>query len=398
MSDNHNAILWDWLSFTSISDGVEDLKAMLGLSHVDWIEMNSAFNGYLHRIYFNGISICWGVPASWGNSSLGNYHKDTTYVNMSGAGCRAYETHSTNCDWDSLFALLVSCEDYHISRLDVAYDDFDGVLNLAVIRSECFHRDHMITTFRRGCVEQGILNAIDENTVYFGSKKSNLMFRIYNKAAERNRSDEIPHWVRFEIQMRDDRAILFIKKYIEYCYNIGEVFKGVVYNYLRFVTPKEGDTNNRRWNLQEWYSNFIGEVEKIKLFEKKDEEYNVFKLKQSVVKKFGASTTTYMRIAGVNLGISTVMKEIVKESSKNNPKYNLLMAEQKAIDNLMSEEDLIKKLDNLDTFERMGILEADLSDFEKLCDSCDDISSVLSRLPDLYKPTGGDSIDTLASP
>lgn len=393
MSENHNAIIFDWLSFTSVSDSVDDLKSMLGLSHVDWIEMNSAFNGYLHRIYFNGISICWGVPSSWGNSSLGNYHKDTTYVNMSGAGCRAYETHSTNCDWDSLFALLVSCDDYHISRLDVAYDDFDGVLDLSLIRSECFHRDHMITTFRRGCVEQGILNAIDENTVYFGSKHSNLMFRIYNKAAERNRSD---HWVRFEIQMRDDRAILFIQKYIEHSYNIGVVFKGVVFNYLRFVTPKEDDSNNRRWNLQVWYSNFIGEVEKIKLFEKKDVEYNVFKLKQTVVKKFGGATATYMRIAGTSSGISTVIKDIVKGSSKNNPKYNLLMAEQKTIDNLMLEEDLIKKLDNFEKLERMGILECDLSDFEKLCDNCDDIASVLYRLPELYKPIGGDNSDTLA--
>ncbi len=102
MLENHNAIIFDWLSFTSLSDGVDDLKAILGLSHVQWIELERPFNGYTHSFYFNGITICWGVPQTWG----GDYHKDTTYVNMSGSGCRAYETHSSNCDWNTLLALF----------------------------------------------------------------------------------------------------------------------------------------------------------------------------------------------------------------------------------------------------------------------------------------------------
>ena len=130
------------------------------MSHVQWIDLERPFNGYTHSIYFNGITICWGVPQSWG----GDYHKDTTYVNMSGSGCRAYESHSSNCDWNSLLALLVSCEDYHISRLDVSYDDFDNVLDMDIIYHESLQREHMITTF---VVASG-------NLVYLTLKKSVL--------------------------------------------------------------------------------------------------------------------------------------------------------------------------------------------------------------------------------
>lgn len=378
MSENHNAIIFDWLSFTSLSDGVEDLKAILGLSHVQWIELERSFNGYTHSIYFNGITICWGVPQSWG----GEYHKDTTYVNMSGSGCRAYETHSSNCDWNSLLALLVSCDDYHISRLDVSYDDFDNILDMDIIYSESLQREHMITTFRRGFWELGILNAKKERTVYFGSKKSNLMFRIYDKKQERNRSD-LSHWVRWEIQMRDDRACTFVRKYIENDYNIGEVFAGVIYNYLRFVEPEENDTNNRRWGLQEWYQKFIGNAEKIKLFERKDEEYNLFKLKQTTAKKFGGATSTYIQAVGVTQAV----KDIFKECSKKNPKDIKLKQELDSQNQLIPEMDLLNRLDY---FERMGLMTCDLSQFEKICENCDDISSVLSRLPDLYYPIGGD--------
>lgn len=351
MSENHNAIIFDWLSFTSVSDGVEDLKAMLGLSHVQWIELERPFNGYTHSIYFNGITICWGVPQSWG----GEYHKDTTYVNMSGSGCRAYETHSSNCDWNSLLAFLVSCEDYHISRLDVSYDDFDNVLDMDIIYHESLQRDHMITTFRRGFWELGILNAKKERTVYFGSKKSNLMFRIYDKKEERNRSD-LSHWVRWEIQLRDDRACTFVRKYIDNDYNIGEVFAGVIYNYLRFVEPEENDTNNRRWGLQEWYQKFIGNAEKIKLFEKKDEEYNLYKLKQTTTKKFGGATATYIQAVGVTQAV----KDIFKDCSKRNPKYIKLKQELDSQDNLIPEMDLLNRLDYL---ERIGLMSCDLSQF-----------------------------------
>lgn len=378
MLENHNAIIFDWLSFTSLSDGVDDLKAILGLSHVQWIELERPFNGYTHSIYFNGITICWGVPQSWG----GDYHKDTTYVNMSGSGCRAYETHSSNCDWNSLLALLVSCEDYHISRLDVSYDDFDNVLDMDIIYHESLQRDHMITTFRRGFWELGILNAKKERTVYFGSKKSNLMFRIYDKKEERNRSD-LSHWVRWEIQMRDDRACNFVRKYIENDYNIGEVFVGVIYNYIRFVEPEENDTNNRRWGLQEWYQKFIGNAEKIKLFEKKYEEYNLYKLKQTTTKKFGGATATYFQAVGVTQAV----KDIFKDCSKSNPKYIKLKQELDSKNHLIPEMDLLNRLDY---FERMGLMTCDLSQFEKICENCDDISSVLSRLPDLYNPIGGD--------
>jgi len=51
---------------------------------------------------------------------------------------------------------------------------------------------------------------------------------------------------------------------------LSEITAGVLKNYLKFVDASD-DTNKSRWPVSKWWSDFIGDVEKMRLTIKKDE-------------------------------------------------------------------------------------------------------------------------------
>jgi len=111
-------ILYDWLSFTSKSLTPRSVTDLLGLSDVPWQNTKGA-RGYRDRLYFNCISIHYN-----GRDDMG------VWCEMSGQGCRAFESLTTLPDkWESLFSEIVSLK-LNITRLDVAYDDHTGTLDL----------------------------------------------------------------------------------------------------------------------------------------------------------------------------------------------------------------------------------------------------------------------------
>lgn len=84
-------------------------------------------------------------------------------------------------------------------------------------------------------------------TIYCGSHSSETMFRIYDKKAEQKAFD-LEHWLRFEVQLRRDRADIFIKLLLDN-QDLQSLYAGVIKNYLRFVEPSETDTNLSRAKL-----------------------------------------------------------------------------------------------------------------------------------------------------
>ena len=104
-----------------------------------------------------------------------------------------------------------------------------------------------------------------------------MFIRIYDKAKERGHSDD-RHWVWFELQLRDKNALGFIRNDA----TIGKKFRGVVYNYLRYVIPNETDTNKRRWSDTIYWQKFIQSAEKIRIYQKPGIEYNELNLETFV--------------------------------------------------------------------------------------------------------------------
>ena len=258
-------IIFDWFSFTSKHYSLEGIVELLGLE-LEQFESLSGVRGWESRLYFDGINIHVGG-------------REEIWCEMSGQGCRCYESFGANA-WESLFETVVSDKDFNITRLDVAYDDHTGMfdLNQMVREMDAGNFVSRMTAWEYTKSNKGI-------TLYHGSASSKIRFRIYDKAAERNREDE-GHWVRFEMVLRDENATRFLDLMV--LQGVGEVFAKTVNNYLRYVVPGD-DTNKSRWETASWWYNFISVTEKISLYEKPGVEYNIDNLEKYVVDQAGAA-------------------------------------------------------------------------------------------------------------
>lgn len=299
-----NLILFDWFSFTAKHHNAESLiTKVLGMD-ISIFEPTYGVRGYKDRLYYDGININFSSE------------REEVWCEMSGQGCRSFETFGHG-NWTSLFTEVLSDQDYHITRLDVAYDDHVGVLDLKQL-AQAVHARNYVSEFKKNGVQYEYIGNLEAITIYHGSKKSDVFFRIYDKAIERNREDE-GHWVRFEIQMRDNHARRFLDLMI--MKDVGEVFAKTVNNYIRYVDPG-ADSNRRRWELADYWYNFICISEKLSLYVAPGVDYNFDKLEHYVVDQAGAAAAAYVKIVGIDAFIEKCM---CKYYITKNPKYQELL-------------------------------------------------------------------------
>lgn len=297
MDSEKDIVLYDWLSFTSKTHTPEDLIAALGLSSCPWQEIKGA-HGYRDRKYFSCISIHYN-----GREDMG------VWVEMSGQGCRTFETLS-RVGWDALFS-FIDTNHLKITRLDVAFDDHSGILNIRDIVEDTQEGNFV----SKSDYWETVLSS-KGSTVQIGSPQSKVLVRIYDKARER-RCSEGTHWVRVEIQLRDDRAIQFTKIPM----SIGEAFSGVLLNYLRYVIPDDTDTNKWRWMMRPYWINMLEVVTPISIYTAPGIDYNIDRCREYVVNQAGNAIDCLIRIYGLN-----EFKAMVdhRPTSKN-PKYEALV-------------------------------------------------------------------------
>ena len=222
-----NIILYDWFAMTSKVDSVESLLNQLGLKTSLPFKETKGFYGYRSRLKFDGISIYYDYC-----------YKDTDYplLELTGQGCRDYETY-TDGNWGRLFQLALDTDNYHVTRLDVAYDDHEGILDINKIVRKTEKR-HFVSRSQVGTITNSFDRDKDAYSVMYGGRSSELYCRIYDKALERGYSDG-RHWLRCETVFKGDRAYNFIKNDDP----IGAKYCGVLKNYIRFVEPNENDSN-----------------------------------------------------------------------------------------------------------------------------------------------------------
>jgi len=274
---DEDIILFDWLSVTSFIDKPEFFIDFLGLDCIEF-QVIHGFYGYKWRYYFDGISIHYDGKEDQG-----------VLLEMSGQGCRVFETYG-NGDWEKLFSRFTS-DCYNITRLDVAYDDHTGTLDIEKI-AELTEKNLYLSKATKWTVER----SSDGTTVYIGSKKSETLIRFYDKGKERGYGDDV-HWIRCELQLRRDRAQNFIKLDLP----IGEKFGKVLNNYLRFVVENPKDPEHKhRWKTEQWWIDFVKTVEKISIYTKKTVDYNLSRLEWYLMKYCGNCIDTYIKCVGVD--------------------------------------------------------------------------------------------------
>lgn len=134
--DTKEKIIIDWFSATipCKSSTVTGIVELLGLSDVPW-ERSYGFYGWQYRETFSNISIHFG----------GVQHEGLIMLEMSGQGCRTFETLG-NGDFLSLFKFVFSVPGAKVTRIDVAFDDFSGYLNLDEIVKDTLNHNFIAKT------------------------------------------------------------------------------------------------------------------------------------------------------------------------------------------------------------------------------------------------------------
>lgn len=292
-------VIYDALSITSKIHSTQDLIEILGLTGQTW-ELVKGAHGYRDRLYWNSISIHYN-----GRDDMG------IWLEMMGQGCRAFETYGTGC-YEDLFNMVLSDPgDLNVTRLDVAFDDLEGILDM-----EQLCNDTRSLEFVSKFNDWQVILGSKGSSVTHGSMKSDLFIRIYDKAMERGYTDG-RHWIRCELQLRRERALAFIKQFG----TVGERFSGVMLNYLRYVDPDYHDTNRWRWDLKPYWDELIGVAMKIRLYEKPGEDYNIFNLQHYVYDMSAGAAWTLMQIEGKEKFLDTISQTPVNL----NPKYKRML-------------------------------------------------------------------------
>lgn len=274
-----NKILFDWLAFTVHNLTLDELITLLGFNDVlgDFTDIKGN-NGYQDGLYYNSISIYYNGKPNQG-----------IHVNMSGQGCRAFESYSAYGDFNQLIPVILSLDKSKITRLDVAYDDFNGLLPIDLIVDSVRHNEWTSPASVRWW--EAVYSSVG-TSCYIGSPGSRIRFRFYDKAAEQKKDYQ---WTRLEIQMRDEQATAFLHRLYDDKLSISDVFFGVVNNYVRFINRDSSRTNT--CSVKSWWSDFIQSGVNVKLWSP-GIEYNIGRLKYNVENRWGNAIQTYLNCFG----------------------------------------------------------------------------------------------------
>lgn len=302
-----NNVLIDWLSVTSKTFDVTDFMILLGLHELPWQETKGA-QGYKRRMYYESISIHFD----------GN---DSVWLEMSGQGCRAFETYG-NGNYHLIFNL---CEKFpkafNLTRLDIAYDDlvrpeYSGEKCIGILDINKIANDTRLQNYISKSIEWIVTESSKGCSVGIGSMKSKVYIRIYDKAAERGYEDGT-HWVRVELQLRDDRAYQFSRL----DGGIGKSFAGVLLNYLRYLSPDKKDTNKSRWKTARYWDKLVKDAERISIYVKPGVNYNMLQCENYVFNMAGNAINAVIDVYGEE----RFYEKLKERKIKPNPKYQTLV-------------------------------------------------------------------------
>ncbi|HZW68992.1 MAG TPA: replication initiation factor domain-containing protein [Pseudogracilibacillus sp.] len=267
-------VIIDWIEFTVHNYNLSDtIVHLLELKEESFTKIPGGKNGYKNQKIWNegNIFILY--------NDMPEYDRMGIHIIMSGTGCRFYEQKK---NLREMMANVMAIEEhYKFTRIDIAIDDRSGeLINFKKITKaedeETISSLWYKTTYlREKRIADGIVLG---RTLYFGSMKSKIFMRVYDKHLEQKkrlqhnkREDTTPlkeyvEWTRMEVVFREQRAQL-LSRYLLETDDIGLLLKGTLKNYIRFLQKpkKSNDMRKRRWKTAPWYEKLLGDVEKLKL-------------------------------------------------------------------------------------------------------------------------------------
>ena len=292
-----NGYKLDYLSFTLLKDDYFNFNVMKALKYniEDFTETtgryfyNSALtlNNYV-TIYYNDLT----------NTDKIYYEStaNTVAIFFTGQGCTDLALKFNN-DIYSVFKLLHSFN-IKITRIDLAFDDFDGLLDFDLIeyklnqgeyrsrkRSFSVHKggaeksestDYNVV--KTGNVKQELLG----RTIYLGNPRTtakNVVYaRFYDKYLQyKAKSQILPEkaeitgiWQRYELVFKRIKAHDLFLNYLfneEFKNNVDKLYKSALRDMIEFLDVKEVgavETHKRYWVISPWWDEFLQYNDKLK--------------------------------------------------------------------------------------------------------------------------------------
>lgn len=268
----------DWLAFTLKQESMSylDVISFFGLNFEDFLIGLNGMSGYKNRVehslykikvMYDG-NVGMGVHVVVPGSAVGYFldcYKEKRY-NVTPFGEYA---HLSNSFGDSVLAdVLKDIMDMgQLTRLDLAVDDFGCKYYSVDELADIFDNGLYTSTFKSYVhIDKRSKGKTLGNTINLGSRKSDLMIRIYDKMLEQNskKSDDLisDPWVRWEIELHSDRACA-VALFLIGGENLSNVTIGILNRYLRLIV-RDNDRDSRCSNSEKWDS-FLCGIEKVRL-------------------------------------------------------------------------------------------------------------------------------------
>lgn len=276
----------DWLAFTipnqndvflNDNDGETVNFKLIQLLNYDLNDFEEIPGRYF---YNSGLSLGGYVNVYYNDFSkklMKNTNPTRNYV-FTGQGCTDL-AQKIESDWNWLFNRILELGG-KITRIDLAIDDFEGVLDFEVMESHLKAGHYRSSKKSYNVVKQADVNGhIKGYTIYIGtmskSAKGCYYVRFYDKLAQYVSKNQLPppeaiandRWQRYEISFTKTKAMKIVDLMISDGQTIGSIYHEAMRDIVEFLEFDEKQKNKSRWKVCDWWESFLGNCEKIKLGE-----------------------------------------------------------------------------------------------------------------------------------
>lgn len=293
-------VLVDWLTFSVKEQNPNTvIQSYLGMDPDLFQDAGYGLLGYNKVLRFSDICVCYEPREN-------DYFKDMGIcVSMSGNGCRTFETMSRlkfegardkqgleSIAFPVLFQLLTADETANISRIDIACDEQDGILDMDEIIKKVQSNEVNSRMTTRSVVVSYNGNWRDGSTVYIGAPSSDFRVRIYDKALEEGVDS---HWIRVELVMRGKNANAFVSQVVN-TQTVGKLAAQVINDKFSFID--RDDSNITRCSVCPWWLSFVDELEAVRLVAREVIQHSVEQIDNWVINQVGPSLAILYRTLG----------------------------------------------------------------------------------------------------